>query len=76
MGTERARTFSGAKLRDLRRNLGMSREALAFEVDRSYLSIRNYESGQTIPPEAVAERLADALRVPLVALCDEAPDAC
>lgn len=69
-----ATRFSGEKLRQLRQAVGVSRNRLGVEIDRSYLSIRNYETARTTPPPDVAQRIADVLNLPLAALYVEAPD--
>lgn len=67
-----AQKFSGEKLRDFRRTAGISRERFAVLIDRSYQSLRHYESGKTTPPPDIGERIADVLGIPVEALYDEA----
>ncbi len=69
------KSFSGAKLRELRRALGVSPTALAYEINRSYNSIRAYESGSVHPPAEVIQHIADVLNLPVEALYIEVPDA-
>jgi len=56
-------TFSGHKLRDIRRKRGCSRDDLARAIDRSYQSVVLYELGRVVPPTPVVAALADALEV-------------
>lgn len=60
-GQDEAATFSGERLRRLREEGGLSREALALAVRRSYPSIKLYERGEVVPPGRVLARLAAAL---------------
>jgi transcriptional regulator with XRE-family HTH domain len=55
------RSFSGSRLRDLRRDAHTSRTVLAFAVGRTVDSISNYERGLTTPSADVLARLADFL---------------
>ena len=64
--------FSHQRLREIRQERDISREQLAVSVGRSYPSIHHYESGGTVPSIAVAERLAEALGVPVSDLFEEA----
>jgi len=52
------RTWSGERLRALRRQRGLSREVLAFAIGRSYASLTNYERGVNVPPATVVAALA------------------
>lgn len=54
-------TFAPGKLADLRRSRGLSREALAVAVGRSFHTVRAYEVGGTTPSGEVIGRLADVL---------------
>jgi transcriptional regulator with XRE-family HTH domain len=55
------RTFSGQKLRDLRKRAHLSRDVLAFVVGRTVGSIANYERGITTPSADVLAELAEYL---------------
>lgn len=53
--------FSAVRLRQLRTERAMSREALAVAIGRSYPSVHNYERGSVVPPTETVEHIADAL---------------
>ena len=53
--------FNGAKLRERRESVGMSRELLAIAVSMSASGIGLYEAGLRTPPRPVLLRLATAL---------------
>lgn len=53
--------FDPARLAQLRRKAGLSREQLAIAVGRSYPSIGFYERGLVVPPVRVLTRLAEVL---------------
>lgn len=55
------RSFSGHKLRDLRKHAGISRTVLAFVVGRTADSIGNCERGMTTPSGEVIAALAEHL---------------
>ena len=71
-------TYSGTKelislglaIKELRHELGISQEALAFEagIDRSYIS--QLERGLVNPTFSLLLSLANALQVPLLTLID------
>ena len=63
-------SFSGSRLRELRRQSGLSREALAVACDSSYPSIRFYENGLRQPSLSSAIKLAKALNCSLDDLCE------
>ena len=67
--------FSGTKLRERRKALGISREQLAVLVDRSHSSIKLYENGRTSPQAAVICRLADLLDCQIADLFEDDPAA-
>lgn len=69
-----AARFSGTKLRELRRAIGISPTDLAYRVNRSYNSIRAYESGTVVPPPAVVEAIAGILNLPVDTFYVEASD--
>lgn len=69
------KTFSGSKLRNRRREVGLSPTDLAYRVNRSYNSIRAYETGAVTPPPEVVQAIADVLKLPADAFYSEAPDA-
>lgn len=54
-------SFSGKRLRERRKALGVSGELLAVSVGRSLYSISGYESGRSTPSAEVVGRMADAL---------------
>lgn len=54
-------TFSGKRLRELRKHVGFSGERLAVDVGRSLYSIAGYEAGRSVPSAEVVARMADAL---------------
>ena len=56
---------TGALLRRLRREQGLSQEALAGAIGISYSAYRRYESGERDMPLTVAVRLADLFQVSL-----------
>jgi len=55
------RSFSGERLRRLRREAKLTRTVLAFGVGRTVDSIANYERGLTTPSAEVLARLAEHL---------------
>ena len=55
------RSFSGQRLRELRKAARLSRTVLAFGVGRTVDSIANYERGLTTPSADVLARLAEHL---------------
>ncbi len=55
------RTFSPDRLRALRKQVGLSREALAHAIGRSYMQVGNYERGQQRPPAEVLDEIARVL---------------
>lgn len=67
----RAQRVNGETVRALRERSGLSGTALAAEIriDRAYLS--HIEAGRRQPSPAVAKQIADALKVPLVAILAE-----
>ncbi len=67
--------FSGSKLRELRRAIGISPTDLAYRVNRSYNSIRAYETGTVVPPPEVVQAIADVLNLPVDSLYGEASHA-
>jgi transcriptional regulator with XRE-family HTH domain len=67
--------FSGAKLESHRRAQGLSRERLALAVNRSYLSIRNWELGETKPSADMVATLAATLGCRTDDLYEVAPEA-
>lgn len=54
-------SFSGKRLRERRKALGVSGELLAVKVGRSLYSISGYEAGRSTPSAEVVGRMADAL---------------
>jgi transcriptional regulator with XRE-family HTH domain len=56
-------SFDGALLRRARIDAGMSREQLALDIHRSYLTVSNYETGKGTPTVATLAELAAALGV-------------
>ena len=65
--------FSGARLRQLRTELGLTKEQLAVTSGRSYSSITKYESGDVVPSGRILGTLAAALGVSVAALFETAP---
>ena len=61
VGVAPVHTFSGKRLRELRKTAGFSGERLAVDVGRSLYSISGYEAGRSVPSAEVLGRLADAL---------------
>lgn len=63
--------MNGETVRALRERSGLSGTALAevIAIDRAYLS--HIEAGRRQPSPAVAKKIADALKVPLVAILAE-----
>jgi transcriptional regulator with XRE-family HTH domain len=53
--------FSAHALRARRKQLGLSREIVAFSVGRTYATITNYETGVTTPPAEIVAQLAEVL---------------
>ncbi len=54
----------GEELRRCRQAAGISRERLADELARSFATIRNWETGATVPPGEVRVRIAAILDAP------------
>lgn len=65
-------TFAPRRLADIRRSRGLTREALAVAVGRSFHTVRAYELGATVPSGQVLGRLADVLDVQVDDLFDRA----
>lgn len=67
----RSQRVNGETVRALRERSGLSGTALAevIAIDRAYLS--HIEAGRRQPSPAVAKKIADALKVPLVAILAE-----
>lgn len=63
-----SRTFSGGRLRTLRRTAGLNRPALAQRVGKSAAAIAAYEAERTAPPPETMAALADAFGVPIDSL--------
>lgn len=63
--------FDGSTVRKLREDRGLTREAFAVAIGRSFPSVVAYESGSQVPPTAVVERIATALEVPVGRLFEE-----
>jgi ribosome-binding protein aMBF1 (putative translation factor) len=63
--------FSPSKLRKQREVAGLSREALAVAIDRSWQSVYQYERGRVLPSTEALLRLASALGCELDELCEE-----
>jgi transcriptional regulator with XRE-family HTH domain len=58
-------------IRNLRKALGLSQEALAKAIGKSYASVRNYEDGRKLPPDVMGKMLALAARASLPDLMNE-----
>ena len=67
--------FSPSQLRRIRTQAGLNRETLGLAVGRGYHAVRTWETGTTVPPLHVVERIAAALEVPMTALLEESRDA-
>lgn len=67
--------FDPARLAQLRRNAGLSREQLAVAIGRSYPSIGFYERGHVVPPVRVLMRLAEVLDANVEDFFEERVDA-
>jgi len=52
-------------IRKLRKALGLSQEALAQEIGKSYASVRNYEDGRKLPRDVTGKLLSMAMRAGL-----------
>ena len=63
--------FSPARLRALRADLGLSREALAVRSKRSHSAIEKYEAGAMDPSSSSLYALADALGCQMADLFDQ-----
>lgn len=68
------REFSRTKLREIRKNKGLTQVQLAENARTSYYLVRNVEQGQTRPSVRAVVRFADALRVPVDAFFEHAND--
>lgn len=66
-------TDLGARLRVIRKEMGMSQEELARRMGMSYMTIRRWETGQRSPRAEEIKRLAAILGVGEEALWGEAP---
>lgn len=66
-----ARRFSGRRLRETRKSVGVSAEQLAIDTGRTTYSIHGYERGRIQPPLDVAARLAAALGCTVDDLLDD-----
>lgn len=58
-------------MRDLRKALGLSQEALARAIGKSYASIRNYEDGRKLPPDVMGHLLFLAVKAGRTDLSNE-----
>lgn len=58
-------------IKKLRKALGLSQEAFARAIGKSYASVRNYEDGRTLPPEVLGKMLGLAVRAQLGSLAKE-----
>ena len=58
-------------LRELRKALGLSQEAIAKVVGKSCGSIRSYEDGRKLPPEVMGKMLSLAVRAGLSGLANQ-----
>jgi transcriptional regulator with XRE-family HTH domain len=65
--------FSGQRLKDQREAAGVRVERVAADIDRSYLSVRNYEAGVTTPDERVINAIASTLGCSPFAFYDADP---
>jgi transcriptional regulator with XRE-family HTH domain len=59
------RTFSGRKLCEHRTRLGWRPEQVAVRINRSSVTVREYEHGRIVPPGDVIGHLADAFGIPV-----------
>jgi transcriptional regulator with XRE-family HTH domain len=62
--------FNGERLTELRESRGWSKCRLARRADTNYVSVLKWERGENTPRPDLLFRLAAALGVPPVALCD------
>jgi transcriptional regulator with XRE-family HTH domain len=60
-----------ATIRKLRKNLGLSQEAFAKLIGKSYASVRNYEDGRKLPPDVMGRMLSLAVKAGLSNLAHE-----
>lgn len=67
-------TFSGERLRQMRKAAGWSGERLAVAIGRSLYSVSAYEAGRSTPSAEVVARAADALGGDVSDLFDVVPD--
>src|ERR1039458_7770602 len=58
-------------LRELRKALGLSQEAIAKQVGKSFGSIRSYEDGRKLPPDVMGKMLSLAVRAGLIDLASQ-----
>ncbi len=65
--------FSGRRLRDIRRQRGLSREQLAVRAGMSMSAVARAEQGHTAPGVDRAAALAEALDVQIADLLDAKP---
>ncbi|MDR0233130.1 MAG: helix-turn-helix domain-containing protein [Dysgonamonadaceae bacterium] len=55
----------GKKLSELRKQMGLSQEQLAIDLNISQSSISNYESGVTKPDTDILQKMAEYFKVPV-----------
>lgn len=67
------RTFSGRKLCEARNRRGWRHEHVAVRINRSSMTLREYESGRIMPPADIVGALADALEVSVDDLYEVTP---
>lgn len=70
-----AHQFSGCRLRDTRRQTGLSREQLAVRAGVSVSAVTRYEQGRVTPNVNAVAALAEVLSVELGELLDSSPGA-
>ncbi len=63
--------FDGSKLRDLRRQAGISGERFSVAIGRSLSQLAHYETGRSAPPANVLCACADVLGVDVAALLSD-----
>ena len=61
-------------LRELRKALGLSQEAIAKQVGKSFGSIRSYEDGRKLPPDVMGKMLSLAVRAGLTDIANRIED--
>ena len=61
-------------LRELRKALGLSQEAIAKQVGKSFGSIRSYEDGRKLPPDVMGKMLSLAVRAGLPDIANQIED--